>query len=559
LAACQESEPQQRADTKSKSDATQRSAELLREFTDGYYGFYPTLAVISGLHEYDGQLPDFSPEGVQRTVTWLEEMRRRTAAIDAERLGPKERLYHGYLAAVIDTELFNIQTLKAQENNTWYGYLALDPNLYLSREYAPLAVRMAAYIRHVEGLPAAAAAMRRTLKPMPSGHARGFQEYLNGMAEFVTTVPYDVFSEVDDPARQTAMRQANDRAAAALMDLARWIEASPRNEAFALGPAKYAEMLWALERIDVPIEELKALAERDLERNMQSLQRACESFAPGSSLGDCRTRVASRKPADGPIAAASRQLDRLKQLILDRGIVSIPSDLIVIVAEAPPHQRSATAYIAVPGPHETGLPSIYYISPPDPSWPAEEQHQYLQSEADLMSTSTHCVWSGHILETLRSNRSDNPLAAFTYSYAYTEGWSSYSEEMMLHEALDDDPELTIGQLQNALLGNVRILASIGLHTGGMSVAEAEQLFRDKAFADPQNARQEAVRGTFDPGYIFYSLGKLLVRKLRDDWLADHPESSLRDFHDAFLSYGNPPIALLRKFMLGDADDGRLFH
>jgi uncharacterized protein (DUF885 family) len=292
---------------------------------------------------------------------------------------------------------------------------------------------------------------------------------------------------------------------------------------------------------------------------VQSLERACEALAPGSSLRDCRAEVASRKPSDGPVAAATRQLDQLKRLILDRGIVSIPGDLTVVVAEAPPHQRSATAYIAVPGPHETGLSSIYYISPPDPNWPAEEQRQYLQSEADLMSTSTHCVWSGHILETVRSNRSDNPLAAFTYSYAYTEGWSSYSEEMMLHEALDDDPELTIGQLQNALLGNVRILASIGLHTGGMTVAEAEQLFRDKAFADPQNARQEAVRGTFDPGYLFYSLGKLMVQKLRDDWLANHPESSLRDFHDAFLSYGNPPIALLREFMLGDADDGRLFH
>ena len=130
---------------------------------------------------------------------------------------------------------------------------------------------------------------------------------------------------------------------------------------------------------------------------------------------------------------------------------------------------------------------------------------------------------------------------------------------MVHEALDDDPEMAIGQLQNALMQNVRILVSIGLHTGGMSVEEAERLFREKAFSDPQTARQEAVRGTFDPGYLFYSAGRLMVRKLRDDWLANHPGSSLYDFHEAFLSFGNPPIALLRKAMLGDADDGRLFH
>jgi uncharacterized protein (DUF885 family) len=355
------------------------------------------------------------------------------------------------------------------------------------------------------------------------------------------------------------MKMANDRAAAALNDLAKWIEASPRNENFALGPEGYAEMLRALERIDVPAGELKALAERDLERNLQSLQRACQAFAPGTSLKDCRSRVASRKPADGPVAAATRQLDRLRRLSLERNIVPIPADDVVIVAEAPPHQRSATAYIAVAGPHEKPAPSIYYISPPDPKWPPEEQRQYLQSEADLMTTSTHCVWSGHILETLRSNRSGNPLAVFTYSYAYTEGWSHYSEEMMLHEALDDDPELAIGQLQNALQSNVRVLASVGLHTGGMSVQEAEQLFLKKAFSDPETARQEAVRATFDPGYVFYSLGKLMILKLRDDWLAVHPGRSLKDFHEAFLTFGNPPIRPLRKVLLGDTDDGRLFR
>ena len=557
--ACQASESQQRGAAQPGAETTQGFAELLREFTQEYYDLSPTAAVNSGLHAYDGRLPDNSPEGVRTKVAWLEAMRRRTAAIDAQRLGAKQRLVRDYLAVAIDTELFNIQALKVLENNVWYGYLPLDPDVYLSRQYAPLSVRMDAYTRHVEGLPAAVAAMRRTLKPMPSGHAGVFQGYVAGLAEFVTTLPYDVFAEVDDPARQAAMKQANDRAAAALRDLAQWIEASPRNEAFALGPEKIAEMLWAFERVDTPIEELKALAERDLERNLLALQRACASFAPGSSLKDCRAKVASRKPVDGPVAAARRQLDRLKQLILERGIVSIPIDAVVIVAESPPHQRSGTAYISVPGPHEEAVPSIYYITPPDPDWSTEEQQQYIQSEADLMSTSTHCVWPGHILETLRSNRSGNPLVEFTYSYAFTEGWTHYSEEMMLHEALDDDPELAIGELQNALLGDVRVLSSLGLHAAGMSIEASEQLFREKAFSDAENARQEALRGTFDPGYLFYTVGKLMIMKLRDDWLAIHPGSSLRDFHDAFLSYGSSPVRLVRKAMLGDADDARLFH
>jgi uncharacterized protein (DUF885 family) len=557
LAACRQ-EAQRRESTASRN-ADQDLAELLRDFTRGYYDLAPTAAVNAGLHEYDGRLPDFSPEAIQARVAWLEKMRQRTAAIDADRLGKKERLYRDYLAVEIDTQLFHIQTLRVLENNCWFDYLALDPNLYLSRQYAPLTARMDAYTRHVEALPAVLAAMRRTMKPMPSGHAEGFEAYVSGLATFVTTAPDAVFAPVKDPARQTAMKKANDRAAAALKDLAQWIKASPRNEEFALGPKRYTEMLRALERIDTPVAELKSLAERDLERNRKSLERACAAFAPGSSLTECRAKVAARKPSEGPVAAATRQVDQLKKLVLDRKIVSIPADLVVIVAEAPPHQRSATAYISVPGPRERDMPSMYYISPPDPKWPVEEQRQYVQSEADLMTTTTHCVWTGHILETARSNASGNPLSVFTYSYAYTEGWSCYSEEMMLHEALDDDPEMAIGQLQNALLGNVRILASIGLHTGGMTIKESERLFLEKAFSDPQSARQEAVRGTFDPGYLFYSLGKLMIVKLRDDWLAVHPESSLRDFHEAFLSYGDAPVKLVRKAMLGDADNGKLFH
>jgi len=555
LAACQQLPVRQDPDAPA---AARDFDQLLRDFVAGHYERVPTAAVSSGLHEYDGRLPDFSPEGIRERVAWLEEMRRRTAAIDAPQLGVKERLYHGYLAVEIDTQLFNIRTLKVLENNAWYDYLALDPDVYLSRNYAPLAARMDAYTRHVSALPATLAAMRRTLKPMPSGHAEGLRDYIAGLAEFVTTAPYEVFSAVDDPVRQAAMKKASDLAAAALTDLAHWIDALPRNEDFALGAERYAQMLWALERIDTPIGELKAIAERDYRRNLQALGSACGAFAPGTTLRECRAKVAARKPPDGPIAAATRQVDQLKRLVLARHIAPVPDGLQVIVAEAPPHQRSATAYIAVPGPLERDAPSIYYISPPDPDWSVEDQQQYLQSEADLMATTTHCVWTGHILEAMRSNLSGNPLAVFTYSYAYTEGWSHYSEEMMLHEALDDDPEMAIGQLQNALMNDVRALSSIGLHTGGMSIPESEQMFRERAFSDPESARQEAVRATFDPGYVFYMLGKLMVMKLRDDWLALHPGKSLSDFHEAFLSYGNPPPKLLRRALLGAADDGRLF-
>ncbi len=558
LAGCAQQPPQRAQHETMQAGPGSGLDALLQDFVAGHYQRMPTAAVNSGLHAYDGQLPDFSPEGIRERVAWLERMHARAAAMDSSGLGTRERLYLGYLAVEIDTQLFNIQVLRQLENNAWYDYLALDPNIYLSRDYALLAVRMDAYTRHVEGLPRAMAAMKRTLKPMPSGHAEAMSSYLEGLATFVISVPYEVFGSVSDAARQERMQRANDRAAAALTALVQWLAVMPRDESFALGPERYAALLWSLERIDTPVGELKAILEKDFERNLQSLERACAAFAPGATPADCRARVAARKSPDGPVAAATRQVARLKQLMLERKLATIPPDLQVRVEESPPQWRSSSPYIAVPGPLERNLPSVYYLSSPDPAWTPEHQQQFLLSEADLMSVTTHCVWSGHILEAMRSNLSGNPLAVFTYSYAYTEGWSHYSEEMMLHEALDDDPEMAIGQLQNALMNDTRALASIAVHTEGMSLAEAERMFRERAFSDPESARLEAVRASFDPGNVLYALGKLMVMKLRDDWLALHPGRSLGEFHDAFLSYGNPPLRLLREAMLGTADDGRLF-
>jgi uncharacterized protein (DUF885 family) len=533
-------------------------AALLQEFTQGHFRRMPSAAVNSGLHAYDGRLPDFSPEGIAERVGWLEGMRKRNAAIDVEHLTARDRLYQAFLGVEIDTQLFNFRVLRVHENNAWYDYLALDPNVYVARDYAPLPERLAAYLRHVQALPAVLEGMQRTLRPMPSGHAEAMRDYLAGLATFVRTVPEQVFAPVGDTGRLAEMRDASSGAGQALDALAQWVDTQPRDERFALGAQGYADLLWSLERIDTPASLLQVLLQRDFERNTRALREACARFAPGTSTVECRTRVAARKPPEGPLQAARRQAALLRERMEQRRLATIPAGLEVIVAESPPQWRSSSPYIAVPGAHEAVTPSIYYLPTPDPDWPMQEQRDFMLSESDLMSVTAHCVWSGHILESARSNRSGNPLAPFAYSYGYAEGWSHYSEEMMLHEALDNDAELAIGQLQNALLNDVRALASIGVHTQGMTIDAAERMFLELAFSDPQSARQEAVRATFDPGYALYALGKLMVVKLRDDWLAQHPGASLGEFHDAFLSYGTSPLRPLRQTMLGAADDGELF-
>ena len=268
---------------------------------------------------------------------------------------------------------------------------------------------------------------------------------------------------------------------------------------------------------------------------------------------------ASQQTEGGAVAGARAQLAELKTFVQQAGIATIPGTEEALVAESPPYNRANFAYIDIPGPYEKGLPSIYYISPPDPSWTAQEQSDYLPGKADLLFTSVHEVWPGHFLQYLHANRNPSIVNRLFVGYAYAEGWGHYAEEMMWEMGLGEaDPETHIGQLTNALLRNVRFLSAIGLHTQGMTVAESERMFVEQAFTDIGTARQQSARGTYDPAYLNYTMGKLMIRKLRDDWTATRGgRAAWREFHDRFLSYGGPPIPMVRRQMLG-TDEGTLF-
>jgi len=257
------------------------------------------------------------------------------------------------------------------------------------------------------------------------------------------------------------------------------------------------------------------------------------------------------------VEGAREQLAGLKQFLLDEDIVSIPGTEDALVDEAPPHRRVNLAYIMIPGPFEQDLPSTYFIAPPDPAWSAEDQAAYLPGEKDLLYVSVHEVWPGHFLHFLHGKRSESVFGRLYYTYSTTEGWAHYAEQLMFDAGLDGgDPESHIGQLKNALLRNVRYLSAIGLHTGGMSVEDSRAMFEEMAFQDYGNAIQQAQRGTYDPGYLNYTLGKLMINKLREDWTATRGgRAAWKEFHDKFLSYGGPPIPMIRADMLGDDYEG----
>ncbi|WP_395118698.1 DUF885 domain-containing protein [Rhodanobacter sp. FW102-FHT14D06] len=532
-------------------------------FLTGYFQHYPVFAANAGKHEFDGRLPDFSAEGLKANADWLHAQRKSFAAFTDDELDARGRFQRDYVLAVIDGQLFWLEDSGAPYKNPTFYTGDLSPSMYLTRPYAPLAQRMAAFVTYQEALPKALAQIKANLKlPLPASYIDVGVNSFAGFASFFKTDVPGIFAQVKDDALQARFKASNAAAIKASQELADWLKAQKPHatQDFALGADKFAKMLHATERVDIPLDQLKAIGESDLARNLASLKSACDKFAPGQSLKDCVAKESADKPVGGAVEGARAQLASLRQFIVDKDLVSIPGTEQAKAEEAPPFNRWNFAYIEIPGPYEKNLPSVYYIAPPDPTWSKADQAAYVPGKAALLFVSAHEVWPGHFLQFLHANRAHWKFGQLFVGYAFAEGWAHYAEEMMFDAGLDGaTPEVHIGQLTNALLRDVRYLSAIGLHTGGMSMAQSEQMFRDKAFQDPGNARQQAARGTYDPAYLNYTMGKLMIMQLRKDWIAAHPgPNALKAFHDQFLSYGGPPIPLVRQQMLGGKVEAKLW-
>jgi uncharacterized protein (DUF885 family) len=554
---------------KEPSPSSQAWQKLANAFIEGYMLAQPSFAAQAGRHEFDGQLPDLSLHGIKREIARLHDQHDQIAAVDPNTLEPRERFDRAYLLAVLDKDLFWIEKTQFPFSNPAWYIDKIDPDLYLSRNYAPLNVRMKAYIKYARAIPRMAVDIKENLKsPLPKTYVELGIDQFGGLADFYTKDVAAVFASVADPELQKQLTDADTAAAAAMSALkANLVAERPKaTDKYPLGPELFAQMVKQTEQVDLPIDQIEAAGRADLDRNTTALKAECGTYAPKASLAQCVAKMAANKPKAGPVEEARSQLKMLKEFIVQNNVVSIPSNDEALVAEAPPYNRSNAAFINPAGPYEKGVVSIYNIAPPDPKWSKAEQASYIPGEASLLFTSVHEVWPGHFLQFLHSNANPDKLEGLWVGYAYAEGWAHYCEEMMIEVGLGKgDPEKHIGQINEALLRDVRLLSAIGLHTHGMTVAQSEKMFREQAFQDPGNARQQAARGTYDPAYLNYTLGKLMIRKLRADWLAKgaapgstpsaDDQKRWHEFHDKFLSYGGPPIPLLRKEMVGE--DGSL--
>jgi Bacterial protein of unknown function (DUF885) len=540
-------------------------ATLRDRFIEEYLKANPFFAAQSGRHEFDGQMDDLSAAGLAHEVERLHAARTAIAAVDAATLPPQERFEREDALRVVDNDLYLREKARAPFTNPAWYINAIDPDVYLSRNYAPLDVRMKAYINYARTIPGITANIRANLPgPLPKSFVELAVNGFGGYAEFFKNDVPPIFAAVKDADLQKQLADADAAAAQSMTGLKDYFVAQRRTgtDKFALGKDLFAAMLEDTERVTVPVEQIEAMGKVDLERNTLALKAECDRYLPKGTLKACIAKMESNKPVGGAVAGARVLLGQLKDFIVANHVVTIPSQEEAKVAEAPPYNRGNFAFIQVPGAYDKGVSAVFNIAPADPKWTAAEQAAYVPGIARLTFTSIHEVWPGHFLQFLYSNSNPSKLEGLWVTYAFAEGWAHYSEEMMVEMGFaDNKPELHIAQIKDALLRDVRLLSAIGMHTHGMTQAESERMFLDRAFSDAGNARQQAARGTYDPEYLKYTLGKLIIRKLRTDWVAHQlagktatpaEERQLwHDFHDRFLSYGGPALPLLRAQMLGE--------
>lgn len=534
------------------------------QFLNDYFAANPNFATYQGKHEYDGKLPDWSEAGLQKEISRLKAERGKASAFKDADLDERQRFERDYLISQIDRDLFWRETADQPHTNPYYYSDAIDPDVYVSRPYAPLETRIKSFTAYAKNVPTALQQIKANIKlPISKNLARIGGQTIGGLADFYEKDVVKVFEPVKDEQSQKDFKAANDSAIKAVRDFKSWLEEQEKSgsDSFALGPDKFKAMLKQTEGVDIDLAKLEEIARQDLDRNTTALKQECDKFAPGKTLQECVAKASADKaPGSNVIEAASNQLADLRKFIQGKDIVSIPGTEEAKVAQAPPYKAWNFAYINIPGPYETNLPSVYYVSPPDPSWPKEKRDAYVPGKGSLLFTSAHEVYPGHFVQFLHANRSSSKFGQVFVGYGFAEGWAHYCEEMMYDAGLGaGDPEMHIGQLQEALLRNVRFISAIGLHTKGVTVDESKKMFLEQAFQDEGNADQQANRGTFDPAYLNYTMCKLMIRKLREDWTASRGgRSAWKQFHDQFLSYGGPPVPLVRKAMMGADDKGSLF-
>ena len=542
--------------------------EVSRAFLDDLYQRQPTWATYLGIHKYDDRLDDYSRKGVDDAIASARAFREKVAAIDAASLTLERQLDREQLLRAIDSRLLTLDVVRpwALDPDGYSSGLTRTAYIMIKRNFAPPEERLRQLIAREKAMPAALAEARTNLQNPPRVYTEIAIEQMDGNRGFFETAVASAFPTVTDKTLLAEFKQANGAVIAALIDYKKWLQNDllPRSKgSFALGEETYRRKLAADEMIELPLDELLQIAERDLRRNQAAFADTARSIDPARSARDVLKALERDHPSPEKLLSTTQaELDALGRFMTDKRIVTIPKAAPARVEETPPFLRATTsASMDIPGPFEAVATEAYYnMTLPDPKATVAEKNEFMTQwyYPLITNVSVHEVWPGHYLQFLYARHFPSDVRKVFGAASNSEGWAHYCEQMVIDEGFHgDDPRYRLAQLQDALLRDARFVVGIRMHTKGMTVAEAEELFVKEGYQPRPVARSESKRGTSDATYGYYTMGKLMILKLREDYKTKMgARFSLQDFHDSFIKLGPLPLPLIRKAMLGDV--GRLF-
>ena len=536
--------------------------ELTDRYFDDYFRHHPSEGTSAGFHEYDTQLENYSRQDVTAQITTAKTFLKAVRALGAQAHSQEQGADVELVTSQIQSRLHELEQVRSWERNPDLYSSGVSSSIFsiISRDFAPQTQRMQSVIAREKQIPGVFAAARSNLKNPPRIFTEVALEQISGIISFFKVDVPAALKDVKDKVLLTEFQTWNQKVIDELGAYEKFLRQDllPRSKGvFQLGKEKFRLKLRYDEMVDMTLESLLKVGYDNLRQNQKLFAETAAKIDPERKPLEVLAEVAKDHPAPAKLLEAFRDtLGGIVAFIEEHHIVTIPSTVRPTLEETPPFARALTfASMDTPGPFEKIAKEAYFnVTLPETSWPASRTEEHMQgfSRGTILSTAIHEAYPGHYVQFLWLHNVKSKVRKLLGCASNAEGWAHYTEQMMLDEGFTaNDPKIRLGQLQDALLRNARFIVSIEMHTGKMTFEQAIDFFVKEGYQSRANGERETKRGTSDPTYLYYTLGKLEILKLREDYRKlKGKDFSLQQFHDEFLKQGFPPIKLIRRALLG---------
>lgn len=537
--------------------------QLVEQYFEENFKHNPSSATYAGFHQYDTQLEDYSKAEVEKQVAYLKSFAEKFEKIDAQKLSANEVADRELVISSIKSALHEFENIRQWEKNPDRYSSGITQSVFtiMSRNFAGQDERLKSIVAREKQMPKVFDDARANLKNPPKIYTQVALEQIPGLISFFKTDVPSAFKEVKDEKLLAEFKATNQAVMEALDKYGKFLKNDllPKsNGDFKIGEDNYRKKLLYDEMVDLPLERLLQIGEENLRANQEAYKQTAAKLDPKKMAAQILAEQAKDYPAPDKLLETFRgTLGGLIKFIEDKKIITIPSPVLPIIEETPPFARAVTmASMDTPGPYEAKAKEAYFnVTLPEKDWkPAQvAEHMAGFNYGTILATAIHEAYPGHYTQFLWVPKAPSKVRKLIGAASNAEGWAHYSEQMMLDEGYGNGaPKLRLGQLQDALLRNARYIVGIKMHTGQMTYEQAIDYFVKEGYQSRANGEREVKRGTADPTYLYYTLGKLQIFKLREDYKKMRGDKfTLQEFHDEFMKQGFPPIKIIRRAMLGN--------